>query len=391
MRSEMPQQTLVASPGTVALDEMVLAKTVIVAPVADLAPVLDKPAARTPKPRVEWVDLAKGLTISLVVLLHTTGMLVSRDLAPEIWTHINGFLQPIRMPLFFVASGLFSQGLLTMPWARMMRSRVAHLYYLYTLWLLVFFAAHNLLPREVRHGGYAKFENVVTGLVIPNSALWFIFGLAVFAIAAKAISGLPLAVQFGAATVLSIVGYGDYGVFSDLGFAWRNLAMYFVYFLLALHAKQLVVKFSQFASKRWLFAALGTYTAVYAFVVTFDVLGLNQLMLVVTTVGLGLGVLAAARLVGSPLGNVFQAIGKRTLPVCIMMDILIALAVYALIKVPQVAVLPGVPAVLPLLVAATVVATALLVHKLLLAGGMNFLFELHPRLRGIKPAPAKAA
>ncbi|GGC63551.1 acyltransferase family protein [Hoyosella rhizosphaerae] len=342
------------------------------------------------KPRVEWVDLAKGLTITLVVLLHAVGMLVRKDLSPDFWRDINAFLQPIRMPLFFVASGLFAQGMLAMSWTTMLRSRVAHLAYLYVVWLMMFFIAHNLLPSEVRHGGYAKFENVIRGLWMPSSALWFIYGLAVFAIVAKLIYKLPLSVQFSFAIVLSIAAYGRYGVFSDVGFGWRNLGMYFVYFLLAVHARPLIVKFSQLSNIWRIGIALGIYAAVYFPIVKFAVFDARELRLIVTTVGLGLGVLVATWLVGSHLGNIFQSIGTRTLPVYVMMDILIAIVVYGLLQVPMLTGLPGVGIVLPLVVTAAVVALALQGHSLLLKARMNFLFELHPRIRGVAPKPESA-
>ncbi|AEF42933.1 acyltransferase family protein [Hoyosella subflava] len=351
---------------------------------------VDAPEPQRIKPRVEWVDLAKGLTITLVVLLHAVGMLVRKDLTPEFWRDINAFLQPIRMPLFFAASGLFAQGMISMTWTKMMRSRVAHLFYLYTVWLLMFFVAHNLLPEEVRHGGYAKFEAVIRGLYLPSSALWFIYGLAVFAIVAKLISRFPLAVQFGFAVALSISAYGRYGFFADIGFGWRNMAMYFVYFLLALHAKQLVVAFSRLAKGWTVLVALAAYAAVYVPIVKLNVFDARELRLLVTTIGLGLGVLVAAWLVGTMVGNVFQSIGTRTLPVYVMMDILIAVVVALLLKVPVLTALPGVGAVLPLLVTASVVILALTAHKLILLARMDFLFELHPRLRGIAPAKPRA-
>ncbi|MBN4925273.1 acyltransferase family protein [Hoyosella rhizosphaerae] len=334
------------------------------------------------KQRVEWVDLAKGLTITLVVLLHAVGMLTRFDLAPEFWNGINGFVQPIRMPLFFVASGLFAQGMLRMTWATMLRSRVAHLFYLYTVWLLVFFVAHNLLPDPVAHGGYAKFSTVISGLVAPSSALWFIYGLAVFAIVAKAISRFPLAVQFGFAIALSISAYGSHFIFADLGFGWRNLGSYFVYFLLAVHAKPIIVKFSHLANGPRLLLALGAYAAVYVPIMVLNIVPLPELRLVVTTVGLLLGVLVASALVGTRAGNIFQKIGKRTLPVYVMMDILIALVVFAFIKASVVTSLPAVTVVAPLIVTALVVSGALALHTVLVRFGMNFLFELHPAIRG---------
>src|SRR5690606_37761567 len=97
------------------------------------------------------------------------------------------------------------QGLLKMEWAKMLRSRTAHLFYLYFLWTAIFVVAHNLLPDETRHGGYAKIESLVSGIYIPSSALWFIYGLAIFGVAAKAMKNMPLVGQFGIAISLNVL------------------------------------------------------------------------------------------------------------------------------------------------------------------------------------------
>lgn len=53
--------------------------------------------SRTPsgKPRLQYIDLAKGICIILVVLLHS-----------EVYVSAN-MLRPLRMPLFFMLSGIF--------------------------------------------------------------------------------------------------------------------------------------------------------------------------------------------------------------------------------------------------------------------------------------------
>lgn len=53
------------------------------------------------KPRLKWVDTAKGLCILLVILFHTTGHIMSD------YPQINSMLRAIRMPLYFTIAGLF--------------------------------------------------------------------------------------------------------------------------------------------------------------------------------------------------------------------------------------------------------------------------------------------
>lgn len=53
------------------------------------------------KPRLEWVDTAKGICILLVIIFHTTGYIMSD------YPQINCMLRAIRMPLYFTIAGLF--------------------------------------------------------------------------------------------------------------------------------------------------------------------------------------------------------------------------------------------------------------------------------------------
>ncbi|AEF42607.1 acyltransferase family protein [Hoyosella subflava] len=350
---------------------------------AKAGPVTAKPAPTVPakkaaKPRVEWVDIAKGMTIVMVVLLHAVNMLVTKDLAPDFWRTVNGALQPIRMPLFFVASGLFAQGMVSMTWPKMLRSRVAHLFYLYALWLVIFFAVHNVLPAEVRHGGYATFSSVINGLYLPNSALWFIYGLAVFAVTAKLILKLPITVQLGIALGLNV--YSQY--FPVVSWSWNNLAEYFVYFLLGLHARTIIIKISNRNTVLWIAGAAALYAGAYYVLGGATPIDVPGLQVMISTAGLLAGVLVASRLVGTWFGGVLNTIGRNTLPVYLMLDIMISILVYALVKMTVVSSLTAVQVIAPLLVVIGTVVLALYVHKALIAMRLIWLFELPARLRG---------
>ncbi|HEY0010235.1 MAG TPA: acyltransferase, partial [Tepidisphaeraceae bacterium] len=69
------------------------------------------PPSSIDKPRVIWVDYAKGLSILLVVLYHVLNGLAKRRAdvpVPAAWDElINPMLEMVRMPLFFFVSGLF--------------------------------------------------------------------------------------------------------------------------------------------------------------------------------------------------------------------------------------------------------------------------------------------
>ncbi|MEI6430434.1 MAG: acyltransferase family protein [Pseudanabaena sp. ELA607] len=62
------------------------------------------------KPRIDWLDYAKGIGIFLVVLGHVIrGLYDSANLAtPGQFAAIDSWIYSFHMPLFFFLSGLFS-------------------------------------------------------------------------------------------------------------------------------------------------------------------------------------------------------------------------------------------------------------------------------------------
>ena len=62
--------------------------------------------------RVGWPDVAKGVCIILVVLWHvvTKHAIAVAGAGPvtDAWATLNAQLLPLRMPLFFLISGMFA-------------------------------------------------------------------------------------------------------------------------------------------------------------------------------------------------------------------------------------------------------------------------------------------
>ena len=90
--------------------------------------------------RVDWVDVAKGICIVLVVMMHST-LGVEKAIGAE--TSLHAFIewaQPFRMPDFFLISGLFLAARIDRPWRAYLDSKVVHFAYFYVLWVTIQFA-----------------------------------------------------------------------------------------------------------------------------------------------------------------------------------------------------------------------------------------------------------
>lgn len=151
--------------------------------------------------RVDWVDIAKGFCILLVVMMHAT---LGVEKATGEPTVLNGFIEwakPFRMPDFFLISGLFLAARINRPWRSYLDSKVLYFAYFYVLWLTIQFAMKA--PGMISASGFeATAIAYLTGLVQPWGTLWFIYMLAVFFVTAKLLHDAPKALVWTAAAMI---------------------------------------------------------------------------------------------------------------------------------------------------------------------------------------------
>lgn len=153
--------------------------------------------------RLAWVDIAKGICILLVVMMHSvTG--TGEAMGGEGFLHpVVAFAKPFRIPDFFLLSGLFMGRVIDRDWRLFSDRRVVHFAYFYLLWLVIQSAAKY--GRIVGDAGPAAFvEHLAYALVEPYSSLWFIYLLAVFSVVTKVLHRLPGGVLLAGAALLQI-------------------------------------------------------------------------------------------------------------------------------------------------------------------------------------------
>lgn len=179
--------------------------------------------------RLAWVDVAKGLCILLVVLMHAT-LGVEKAIGSE--TSLNAFVEwarPFRMPDFFLISGLFLAARIDRPWHSYLDTKVLHFAYFYVLWLTIQFATKA--PGMVQEVGAAETAwSYLTSFVVPFGTLWFIYLLAVYFVVAKLLRPLPKWLVILAAAGMHIFAPHT-GVFIADEFASRFVFFYAGYAL----------------------------------------------------------------------------------------------------------------------------------------------------------------
>jgi|FEC22Drversion2_1045045.scaffolds.fasta_scaffold00073_64 uncharacterized membrane protein YcfT len=159
------------------------------------------PMRYTVPSRVDWVDIAKGICIILVVLMHST-LGVEKAVGADGWLHgLVAFARPFRIPAFFLIAGLFLARRIDQPWRAYADSKVLHFAYFYVLWLVIQCLVKCGLEAE-------RWDlvplHMLEGLVQPYGTLWFIYMLPVFFVATRLLRDVPAPVVLVGAAMLQI-------------------------------------------------------------------------------------------------------------------------------------------------------------------------------------------
>ena len=134
--------------------------------------------------RLAWVDMAKGLSIFLVVMMYCAAS-VGEDTGQTGVLHwAMAFAMPFRMPEFFLISGLFLSQVIARPWKTYADRRVVHYLYFYALWAVIHIVFKVAL---VGRDPVTAASYLAWAVIEPYGVLWFIYMLAVFGLVAKAL------------------------------------------------------------------------------------------------------------------------------------------------------------------------------------------------------------
>ena len=338
--------------------------------------------------RLAWVDAAKGMSILLVVVHHSVAFLQASGLVPSAVVAANTALASMRMPLFFLASGLFVAGPLAASWRTLLHKRVALFLYLYLLWTLLRFAFFQI-PAVDAIDPYHTSDPVTTlalALILPGSLTWFLYALALFAIVCKLIRRVPVWLQLPVAGALSALAGAEVVQFESG--PWTRIARYFFFFLLGWHARGLAQRVAASSSAFKVVAAAAGCVVAAAAAVVLDLQPVPGVALALNIAAVTFGVLFAAWISRYRIGRPLVALGRQTLPVYLLHIFWLAAVMVGLqyLDVPVVAAY-----LLPAVMAVVLTALSLVTHRLLVRAHAPWLFALPSRLAYRPPAPTVPA
>lgn len=340
-------------------------------------------------PRVGWPDVAKGICIILVVLWHVvTKVAVEMPGAgpvTDIWVMLNAQLLPLRIPLFFLVSGVFAARAVFDAVGRSWRRRAGRLALLYVVWVLIQTFVLALAP-DFDTARATDGWQLLAQLTVSPTNLWYLLALAVYLTIGRLTRALPTVVVLSTAFVIAAVAGA--GVIPDLGNLWQLVQNLF-FFLVGLRLRAVVERFAQSVGVWRTLALAVVYVAALAVVAALALRLLPgvwpALALIAVAFGVSLSVLIDRRvgMVARPL----RWIGQRTLPIYVLHMMPLAL-LDAGVDAAGWSTAPVLEAIGPVVLTAAVIAICLGAHVLLVRGGLGALFDplqaidrLAPRLR----------
>lgn len=159
------------------------------------------------KPREVWVDVAKGLAISLVVVFHTQQLLRDSGFpVDDFWLIVANTFTSVRMPAFFMISGFFLQRWAKRGWPKFLRGKVYNFVYLYVIWCLVYFLVDRLIVLQMDPHVHALIRSDPHAHAVRIATpLWYLLALPLFALLWYITRKLPAWIPL-AATAVGYVG-----------------------------------------------------------------------------------------------------------------------------------------------------------------------------------------
>ena len=240
----------------------------------------------------EWIDFAKGVAITLVVLYHCGLFLKELDLA-EGTGRIRSLLLFYPMPMFFFVAGLTSRRMLTWSFPDLWRRRLLTLVYLYVLWSLIRVVFYLIVPPlRSTESNPTDPLSILLLPIWPTSSYWFVWALAIFTLLAWLLRGVPPAIQVAAAALLGIAATTPWLIdLNNVG--WDRVAQNLVFFLVAMFIPHQTYRFAARIRLWHAIALAAAYAALAVAIVVFRASQIPGVVLLESAVAVALGLRTA--------------------------------------------------------------------------------------------------
>jgi fucose 4-O-acetylase-like acetyltransferase len=271
-----------------------------------------------PIARVEWIDIARGIGIILVIYAHALRGLIAAHAYPASTasTLQDSVIYSFHMPLFFFLSGLFAVRARTGKRAAFFTSRLRLIVYPYFLWSILQGVLSILMSKVVNHP--TEWADLLRILWSPIDQFWFLYTLLLCQLTLLLPGRYTLAVL-----TLAMVGiYVEYGN-ADIVIRSGKFLVFFTAgaYLTARRASTLL-------ARQWRSLAIGVTMAVLFALVYWtgysDAIALPPILQYYLLGFLGIiATICISAMIGRG-GGVLAALGGASMPIYLMHVIVVA-------------------------------------------------------------------
>ncbi|OFU51848.1 acyltransferase family protein [Corynebacterium sp. HMSC11E11] len=270
--------------------------------------------------RVEWADAAKAISIIGVCVLHS--IIAVPGGGDSTWKAVYQVLDPIRMPLFFMVSGLFAHRVITRSLSDLFLRRIWFLLVPYLA-----FKTITAVVREISDPGYQTMRQFLRSVVVGDPGLWFLYVLMVFNLIAWGLRKVPpalvVALSFLPGLAYGVFGLNEFEKYNEIS----HIVLYLPAFMIGLHARRLWLRLgevadpdrvrSPFTAYAVAALAVGAYLAWWVLdATTTGLLGHVIGRLTGVILAVPVAIVAAVHLTKMPVvSSILSAIGRNTLPI----------------------------------------------------------------------------
>ncbi len=327
------------------------------------------------------MDLVKGSSVLIVVLFHAVihmYAVVPDGSVSNGWHTFMNVIEPLRMPIFFMVSGMLATSAMSRPW-RMSRRRTFGMTYLYILWSAIFFIVVAFYIHETPVEALLNFPR---RLLAGSSGYWYLYALLLYFIIAKALRRWPVWIVLVIAIALNLLRAPvaqwnrDFMYSIDVGSAMTAIVTNLVFYILGVYYKEIISWIADRASW-WRIAMIIAFASAYGLWRNSAPEYWEMTYLPISLAWIAAGVMAAHLLVvyegPRRFGTFF---GARTLPIFVVQfPLLMALSSYLRNNRPEYLNIAAVQVVFPILVTLILVFIALFLHRVTQKNIGKYLFE----------------
>jgi len=275
------------------------------------------------RPRIEWMDVIKATAVIVIVLSHAVDLLApvaGGQPAQTVWQIMMTILEPMRMPLFFMISGMLAASALNRPWNKV-RRRTWGMAYLYVLWSVIFFA---VVACYVRAPFVEQLLTYGKLILIAGDGYWYLYALVIYFCLVKVTQRWPIWILFSVAIVLSLMKEPililnrEHLLGDGSGSMFVKILINFVFYLIGIHFKTIIERI----------AALATWPRMIGIAGALILIGVwryntrwswEQSVLPASLLYIVLAVMLASTLVVLPKVRAYGiVIGRETLPIFVV-------------------------------------------------------------------------